>query len=77
MCNQLASLGPGTCFKISPHFSNSLKTMLVSPGENLQKKSIVKKTHIAIYKYKIKLCKVHFTSKISFDFFFRDLCDRQ
>lgn len=37
MCIQLASLGPGTCFKITPHFSNSLKTKFVSAGENLQR----------------------------------------
>lgn len=35
MCIQLAFLGPGTCFNITPHFSNSRKTKLVSPGENL------------------------------------------
>lgn len=39
MCIQLASLGPGTCFKITPHFSNSRKTRLVSPGENLETNS--------------------------------------
>ena len=43
MCIQLASLGPGTCFKITPHFSNSLKTKFVSDGENLEikKNSII------------------------------------
>lgn len=38
MCIQLASLGPGTCFKIMPHFSNSRKTKFVSAGENLEEK---------------------------------------
>lgn len=38
MCIQLASPGPGTCFKITPHFSNSLRTKFVSAGENLPRK---------------------------------------
>ena len=49
MCIQLASLGPETCFKISPHFSNSLKTKLVSYGENLHRNSIFKSMYTGIY----------------------------
>lgn len=44
MCIQLAFLGPGTCFSTTPHFSNSRKTKLVSPGENLSKQVFQKST---------------------------------
>jgi len=35
ICIQFASLGPGTCLRTTPHFSNSRSTKLVSPGKNL------------------------------------------
>ena len=36
ICTQLASLGPRTCFSITPNFSNSCSTKFVSPMENLK-----------------------------------------
>lgn len=42
MCIQLASLGPGTCFKMTPHFSNSRKTKFVSAAENLERTNTIR-----------------------------------